>query len=453
MAFVLQMVVAMNFRSISVAMGPIVQDIGAGAGQELWLPDAYLTALIVATPIGALMTRRFGPRATLTACTGGLIVASVIMSGANTIASLTALLFLQGLLAAPIAPTTQSLIVAQFTAKQRGLGMAIWSTGGVAGVFTGSLAGGYIAEQFNWRGVFLIGVPVGLAGLALVFKVLPRGGGEEGLRIDWRAILLLGGGLVTLGAFLNLLDNAGTIGTATLVGLAVFSIVSLALFGYVNARAPTPLLHLELLRRRQLTAVVLIVLGGAALNFGFLETQALTDVMNFDAEQVGNSGAIRALANLTGVALGARLVMLGHSRLLIAFALGIMAAGKFGTTLYVPDTTFFAAMWPLAMSQVGLGLGLTALAVIAFDTIPPALVVGASSMFAFSRVIGNALGLASVNTARVFRQKQLVAAGASQTDAMFDSFIDMFRLGTVLIIVALMPLVLLLHRRRMPAPE
>ena len=186
-----------------------------------------------------------------------------------------------------------------FTAAQRGLGMAIWSIGAVTGVLTGSLAGGYIVEHFNWRAVFLIGIPVGLIGLLLVFKFLPRHQGVEKTYIDWRSILLLGGGLVALGATLNLSDDH-TIAGSTLAGLAVFSGISLAMFLYVNAHAEKPLLHLELLRRRDYAAAMAIVLGTAALNFGFVETEALTEVLNFDAEQVGSSGALRAMSNLAG---------------------------------------------------------------------------------------------------------------------------------------------------------
>jgi hypothetical protein len=189
----------------------------------------------------------------------------------------------------------------------------------------------------------------------------------------------------------------------------------------------------------QLAATVAIILGASALNFGLLETEALTEIMGFDAETVGLTNAIRALAFLGGVAAGARLVDVGFRRGLVLLALALIAIGKLGTTLYAADTGFFGATWPPVLSQAGLGMLGTGLAVLAFETVAPALIAAAASLFVFSRVFGNAIGLAAANTARSLREGQLVAAGDAHAVAAQASFFEAFWVGIVLTLL-LMPL-------------
>jgi DHA2 family multidrug resistance protein len=439
MTVLLNMLAVLNFRSLGAAMAEIAQDVGAGPEHELWFPDAFLTALIVATPISAHLVRRWGPHRVLVGCILGSVVASVLTSAANGTYTLAGLLFLQGLFAGPIAPTTQTVIVNHFPAKRRGTGMAIWNAGATIGVLTGSLAGGYLTELYNWRVLFLLAVPLGALSYAFVVKVLPHQGGSADVETDWRSILLLAGGLTALGGAVNLADDIATIGASTIAGFAATAIIALGLFHLFNGRSTVPILNLRVLSDHQLAATVAIILGASALNFGLLETEALTEIMGFDAETVGLTNAIRALAFLGGVAAGARLVDVGFRRGLALLALALIAIGKLGTTLYGADTGFFGATWPPVLSQAGLGMLGTGLAVLAFETVAPALIAAAASLFVFSRVFGNAIGLAAANTARSLREDQLVAAGDAHAVAAQASFFEVFWVGIVLTLL-LMPL-------------
>lgn len=452
MTLLLNMTAVLNFRSLGPAMAEIVEDLGVGRAEELWLGDAYLTALICATPISGILARRYGAHKLLIACVSGIMLCAAFMSAVNDMRTLTGLLFMQGLFAGPIMPTTQGVIVSAFPPARRGFGMGVWNAGTTIGALVGSLAGGYLTQVFNWRASFLLCIPLGLLALVLVVKGPLHMAGSRDISINWGAVLLLAGGLMALGAAVNLADNSVNVSTVTLIGLALAAVVALVMFWLVNRRSAPPIFTLGALKEKTFAMAIALVMGVAVINMGLLEMEALTEVVGFDPEHVGSSGAIQAVALLVGVVFAARALSFGRVRDLLVLGLSMMAVGKFGTTLYEPGISFFAALWPPALIQAGVGILATVLAVVAFDNLAPSMIVAGTSLFVFSRVLSQALGLGAFNTLRVLRESQLVADGITQSRATALSFSNMFSLG-VIISLALIPVALILGKSRGPDPN
>ena len=114
-----------TFDALAVAMTDIARALNLGATEELWLPDAFLLAVVCATPLTAYLIRRFGVGATLTLCLVGTAVASALSSLTESLPLLLSLLFVQGLVTAPIPPSTQALIAGAFPPERRNVGKVV----------------------------------------------------------------------------------------------------------------------------------------------------------------------------------------------------------------------------------------------------------------------------------------------------------------------------------------
>jgi len=374
-----------TFDALSVAMTDIARALNLGATEELWLPDAFLLAVVCATPLTAYLIRRFGVGATLTLCLVGTAVASALSSLTESVPLLLSLLFVQGLVTAPIPPSTQALIAGAFPPERRNVGMAVWSGGTMVGILLGSFFGGYVSSHFGWRWIFLICIPPAIAAIPLVRAAARRYAADGGdkptrhTRPDGLGMILLVATLLAATIATNLIADLAHERIALIAGLLLIAAITGTFFAINYRRTDDPILDLGTLRDRPL--------------------------------------AIAALLNLV-----------------VAFF-----------SLWAPGTAVFDAAWPGVLSSIGYGILATALAVVAFATVRPSSRPAAASVFVFCAVFGSAVGVAALDATRTIIERSLVDGGAAASAASLSSYIAIMWIQLVATIVVL-PLPFLLNR-------
>src|SRR2546429_522013 len=140
--------------------------LSAGLDEVSWVITSYLAANAVVIPATGWLVGLFGRRRFFLICTTLFVVSSFVSGAAPDLTTLIVARIFQGLGGGPIIPLSQAILWEIFPFQQRGLAMAVWGVGFILGPILGPTVGGYLADEWSWRWIFYINLPVGILRLA-----------------------------------------------------------------------------------------------------------------------------------------------------------------------------------------------------------------------------------------------------------------------------------------------
>jgi len=231
-----------------------------------WVAVSYLLAMAAFLPIFGRLADMMGRKLLYTGGFLLFVLSSALCGLAPSLPVLIAFRVLQGIGAALLSSNSVAIVVAAAGPARRGRALGILSAAQAIGLSTGPALGGLVLDLLDWRWVFWINVPVGLAGTILGWFLLPptKDLPDEG-RFDWKGALLIAPALTAVVAMLNE-GYAWGVTSLTLIGCALLALILLTLFVRCERRAETPLIDLALFRRGAfLTGNVAGLLSYAAL--------------------------------------------------------------------------------------------------------------------------------------------------------------------------------------------
>jgi EmrB/QacA subfamily drug resistance transporter len=273
---------------VNVALPAIERDLGGGLSAQQWVSNAYLLTLGSLILIGGSLGDIYGERRVFATGLAGFGLFSVACALAPTIGFLIVARALQGAAAALVTPSSLAIIVAAFGPRQRGAAIGSWTAWGGIAAIVGPLAGGWIVDQFSWRWIFALNVPLVIGTLLLILAAVPRTTMVSARRVD-----VLGAGLCAVGlaGFVFALveqPHYGWSSPVIFLPLAI-GLVSFAAFIAYERRVAEPMLKLELFSRRNFALGNLETLGmyaGLAILFFYL-TIYLQQVAGYSALESG----------------------------------------------------------------------------------------------------------------------------------------------------------------------
>ena len=231
-----------------------------------WVAVSYLLAMAAFLPIFGRLADMMGRKLLYTGGFLLFVLSSALCGLAPSLPVLIAFRVLQGIGAALLSSNSVAIVVAAAGPARRGRALGILSAAQAVGLSTGPALGGLVLDLLDWRWVFWINVPVGLAGTVLGWFLLPptKDLPDEG-RFDWKGALLIAPALTAVVAMLNE-GYAWGVTSPTLIGCAVLALILLTLFVRCERRAEAPLIDFALFRRSAfLTGNVAGLLSYAAL--------------------------------------------------------------------------------------------------------------------------------------------------------------------------------------------
>src|SRR5215468_9187159 len=166
--------------------------LSAGLDEASWVITSYLAANAVVIPATPWLTGFFGRKRFFMICATVFVLSSFVSGAAPDLTTLIVARILQGLGGGPIIPLSQAILWEIFPFHQRGLAMAVWGVGFILGPILGPTVGGYLADEWSWRWIFYINLPVGIVGffMASVFLFDPPYL-RRAARIDWWGLGLM----------------------------------------------------------------------------------------------------------------------------------------------------------------------------------------------------------------------------------------------------------------------
>ncbi|MFI7190075.1 MFS transporter [Nocardia nova] len=394
-----QLMVVLDSTITNIALPSMKEDLGLSSSSLAWVVNAYILAfgglLLVGGRAGDLFGRKrvfgFGIALfTLASLIGGVAPNGTILIIARVA---------QGVGAAIAAPTALSLIATTFPeGKSRNQAMGVYAAMSGVGSTVGLLLGGVLTEYLDWRWVFFVNVPIGLAVLAGT-KTLDSGNRVRG-RLDGPGAITGTAGLVSLVYGITRAGEHGWTDTVTLGSFAV-AVVLLAVFLWLQATGSSPMLPLRLLRDRNRAgsyATMLFIGAGMFAMFYFLSLY-LQQVLGYSPIQTGLAYLPFSLGMGMATGIGSKIAHRFAPRAITIPGLALAAAGMFWFSTLTVDSGYVTALLPaMLITSIGLGLSFLPMTLGAVAGVGHADAGIASALLNTAQQIGGAIGLAVLAT-------------------------------------------------------
>ncbi len=385
----------------NVALPHMRGSLSAGADEITWVLTLYLAANAIVIPATGWLTALLGRRRFFLIITTVFSVTSLASGLAPSLDALIVARVFQGLGAGPIIPLSQAVLWEIFPFRQRGLATAVWGMGVMLGPIAGPTLGGWITDNWSWRWIFFINLPIGA--LALVMGSLflfdppylqrPR-------RVDWAGLGLMAVGFGALQLALDRGERADWFASAPIAALAAVAAAALGAFLVRQLTAPEPIVDLRVFADRNFAVGTLLIAGvGVGLNSSMLLVALYAQqVLGYDAWTSGLVLAPAGIGNLLALLVAGRLAVRADQRLLVGLGCTCSAAGAFAMSTVTLNTEYWALVWPRLLQGFGTGFLFVPLTTMALATIPREKLPNATSCFNVIRNLGGSVGIALVTT-------------------------------------------------------
>jgi DHA2 family multidrug resistance protein len=385
----------------NVALPHIQGALSAAVDEVSWVLTSYLAANAIILPATGWLAGALGRKRLFLACTVLFTLASMLCGLAPNIETLLVARMLQGLGGGPLMPLSQAIMWEIFPLRQRGTAMAAWGVGIMMAPIFGPMLGGWIADNWSWRWIFYINLPIGIVGLLVASAVLfdpwyikrPE-------RIDTAGLVLMAVGFLSLQLFLDQGERYEWFDSSVILALALVAAVTLIAFVVREVTTDEPILDLTVYGDRNFAASSVIML---TVMIGFFSSMVLLalftqKVLGYDAWTSGLVLAPGGVGNLLSLVAAGRLITRIDQRWLLALGCALNAYATYEMSTVTLGADYWALAWPRLVQGVGIGFIFVPLNTVALATIPRERMGNATVLLNVVRNLGGAIGVALLTT-------------------------------------------------------
>ncbi len=409
----------------NVAIPTIAGDLAVGATEGTWIITSFAVSLAIALPLSGWLGKRIGEVRLFVSATLLFTLLSVLCGLATSLPMLVALRVLQGAVAGPMIPLSQSLLLMNYPQEKHGTALSIWGMTAVVAPVAGPILGGWITDTYSWPWIFYVNAPVGLLSAWVTARILRgRETETEKRSIDKVGLALLILGVGSLQVLLDKGNELAWFSSPTIWALAVVALLALSFFVAWELSEANPVVDLTLFRQRNFTV------GALALSFGYLTYFGsvvvfplwLQTEMGYTATWAGMAAApIGLLAIVVSPLLGT-LMRRFDLRVLVTTAFVLFAGVSFWMSRNATDVALSQLMWPRLVFGVGVPLFFVPLMTMSLAGLPAQRVASASGLANFLRLLGGSFGASLSIT--IWDQRQALhdvrLTAAASTSGFFD---------------------------------
>jgi DHA2 family multidrug resistance protein len=402
----------------NVSLPHIAGSLAATNEEALWVLTSYLVSNAVILPASGWFAGRFGRKRFLVVCIITFTIASLAAGAAATLGMMIVARVVQGAGGGALQPLAQAVLLESFPPERRGVAMAVYGMGVVVAPIVGPTLGGWITDNYSWRWIFYINLPIGLIAVLMTQAFVedpPYVAGGASRRIDYLGFGLMALWLGTLQVVLDKGQEVDWLATAWLRWVLAVSVVAFVGFVVRELSAREPIVQLRILRNRNFAmGLVLITIVGAVLYATIsLLPLFLQTLMGYPALQSGLAVSPRGLGALAAMVLVGRLIGTVDSRWLIATGFGGLAVSTYllgGVNLQVTMSSFAI---PNIIAGFALGFIFVPLTTLTVGTLRNEQIGGATGLYNLMRNIGGSFGIAITTTlvARATQRSQALLVG------------------------------------------
>jgi DHA2 family multidrug resistance protein len=391
----------------NVALPHIAGGLSASQDESTWVLTSYLVSNAIILPISAWLSVLVGRKRFYMTCVAMFTISSFLCGFAPTLGMLVFFRVLQGLGGGGLATSEQSILADTFSPEKRGMAFAVYGMAVVMAPAIGPTLGGWITDNYSWRWIFYINVPVGLISLYLTHKIVedPPYIATERTKMLRNPIDKIGLGLITLGiGCLQVVLDKGQedewFASRFIVTLSVIATVSLVWFIFNEWGHNNPIVDLKLLKQRNFAVAVLMmfVLGMVLFGTTVLIPQFLQVLLGYTAEQAGKALSLGAIVLVFMMPIVGQLVSRVDPRGLVAIGFLGTAAALYHMTILNLGIDFHTAAMMRVYQTMGLAFIFIPINTLSYVGMPPNKSNQISGITNLSRNIGGSIGISLLST-------------------------------------------------------
>ena len=385
----------------NVSLPAIAGDLGVSATQGTWVITSFAVANAIAVPLTGFLTQRFGQVRLFLASIVLFVITSWLCGLAPNMNTLIAFRALQGFVAGPMIPLSQTLLLSSYPRAKAGMAMALWSMTTLVAPVMGPLLGGWITDNISWPWIFYINIPVGIVAALITWGIYrDRESTTRKVPIDAIGLALL---VVWVGSLQLMLDKGKELDwfhSAEIVILCAVAVVGFAFFLVWELTDKHPVVDLSLFKRRNFWTGAVATAVAYGLFFGniVLLPLWLQQHMGYTATQAGMAMApVGLLAIVLSPMVGMTVGKVDPRRYatfsFLVFALVLWMRAGFNT-----QADFTTIMIPTVVQGIAMAFFFIPLVTITLSGLSPDRIPAASGLSNFLRITGGAIGTSVTTT-------------------------------------------------------
>jgi MFS transporter, DHA2 family, multidrug resistance protein len=365
-----------------------------------WVLTTYIIAAAIMTPLAGWLAGQIGRKRVFLYSVVGFTIASAFCGLAQSLPQIVLARLLQGLCGAALIPMSQAALLDIYPPAQHSRAMAIWVMGVTIGPIFGPVLGGWLTDNYNWRWVFYINVPVGILSFLVILSFLDETPRRKS-RFDFFGFTTLS---IAIGAFQLMLDR-GQIKdwfdsseiwvTATVAGVAFYLFVV-----HMLTTNKAPFVSPALFKDRNFVtgSVIMFVVGVVLFATLALLPPLPQGLLDYPVVLTGLVTAPRGVGTLVAMLVVGRLLGKIDIRLIIASGFGLTAFSIWQMTHFYVQMDSWTVVWSGLTQGLGVGLAFVPLASITFSTLSAQFRNEGTAVFSLMRNIGSSVGIAVMET-------------------------------------------------------
>ncbi|OON40920.1 EmrB/QacA family drug resistance transporter [Izhakiella australiensis] len=401
---------------VNVALPHIAGSLSSSYDESTWVLTSYLVANGIVLPISAFLSRVFGRKMFFMICIVMFTVCSFLCGIATELWQIILFRVLQGFFGGGLQPVQQSVLLDYFKAEDRGKAFGLSSIAVIVAPVLGPTLGGWITDNYSWRWVFFINIPVGILCVIAIYQLLEDPPWEKRwapgkLKIDYIGISLITLGLGCLQVMLDRGEDEDWFNSNFIVLFAVLTVIGLVGAVYWLLYARRPVVDLHVMKDRNFWVAGLLMAGMATILYGssVVIPQLAQQDLGYTATWSGLVLSPGAVLIILTIPLVLKLMPIIQTRWIIAFGFLCLCVSFIYCAGLTPNIDFTTLMLMRSAQTIGLGFLFVPLTTIAFVTIPQRLNADASALFTMFRNVSGSIGI-SLCTAAITERQQTHSA-------------------------------------------
>jgi MFS transporter, DHA2 family, multidrug resistance protein len=402
---------ALDTSIANVALPHIAGNLSATADQATWVLTSYLVSNGIILPLGAWLSEIMGRKRFYMTCVATFTVCSFLCGIAPSLGMLILFRVLQGAGGGGLQPSEQAILADTFPPERLGMAFAIYGMAVVLAPSIGPTLGGWITDNYSWRWIFYINVPIGIISLLLTNHFVQdppylkeemekRRRGRRGLNIDYIGIGLIALGIGCLQVVLDKGQEDDWFASHFIATLSVISLTSIVALVIWELRHKSPVIELRLLKNFNFAAacVMIFVLGVALYAATALVPLFVQELAGYTAELAGLVVSPGGLVMIVTMPMVGRLSSRVQARWLAATGFLITGLALWHMTRFDLQANFGTYMWSYLYQRLGVAFMFIPINTLAYLDVPPGKNNQISSMINMFRNLGASIGISMVST-------------------------------------------------------
>jgi len=407
---------------VNVSLPHIAGSLSASIDEATWALTSYLVANAIILPMTGWLASTFGRKRLLMLSVVGFTASSFLCGLAPTLGMLILFRILQGATGGALQPLSQAVLLEAFTPQDRGKAMGFWALGIVVAPILGPVLGGWLTDNYSWRWVFYINIPVGIASIVMTKLYIfdPPYLRSESRRVDYWGMGMLVVGIGALQIVLDKGQQEDWFESTFITALAVISVVTLVALVVHELTTDDPIVDLRVFKARSYAVGVFLmtIVGFVLYGSMVLLPVMLQTLLGYPPLQAGIAMAPRGMGAFVMMPITGLMTGRFDPRKLLTVGLMVGGASLLWLSSLNLQAGYWDIFWPQLIQGIGMSLLFVPLTTVSMDPIPRERMGNATSLFNLMRNIGGSVGIAATGT--------MLARDSQSTTALLGAHVTPF---------------------------